>query len=174
MKRTMNNPPEVEASIQCIQNYVPTLKSSEVIGYSYKDMGIDFKSGIIDISIWDELMKLKYDDEKVTGASTRGCYIDDEDYALVFTGASGEDNNWAYMKREGVKRAPLAFVTRLVLYYERMKLMKAEAESENEVVEIETKSEQIDGIELLRRVNDKAAKIIKSGNIEKIIKFLED
>ena len=33
--------------------------------------------------------------------------------------------------------------------------------------------QNVDGVELLRRVNEKAAMLIKSGNVEKIMKFLE-
>jgi hypothetical protein len=168
----MNNPPEIEASIQEIQAIIPTLKSSEVIGFAYKDMGLDFKNGLIDISIWDDLMKLKFDDKISDLASTRGCYIDDEDYAIVFTGTSSEDNNFAYMKRPSVKRASLAFVTRLVLYYERRKLKDRKNLKRSDRAEV--KIECLNGVELYRQVNEKAAELILAGKLDRILDFLED
>ena len=126
MNRTMNNPIEIEASIVDINSSLPALKKSEVIAYSYKEMANDFKNGKIDISIWEELLKQDFGDKENENdfkrSDTRSCPIDDEDYDVVVTGKSGIENTWAYLKRDGVKRAPLAFVTRLVLYYVRMKL----------------------------------------------------
>lgn len=186
MKRTMNNSPEIEACIQAVRNYIPTLKSSEVIPYAYKDMAIDFLNGTIDVSVWDRLMKFKYND-KLEGSSTRGCYIDDEDYAVVFTGessgSSGKENDWAYMKRQAVKRAPLAFVTRLVLYYERNKLelegrKEREALKEAVIENVKDKTtdteEQMNYMELLKGACDKAAELIREGDIEKVKRFIED
>lgn len=178
MKRTMNNSVEIEASIQDINALVPTLKSSEVIAFSYNDMAKDFLDGEIDLSIWNELMKLDFADKKknIEYKSTRAFYADDQDFAIVFTGESGSENTWAYMRREGVRRAPLSFVTRLVLYFERRKLHQLVAESKLQLAEVQAKAEvkNIDGVELLRRINDKAAKLIISGNIKKIFEFLED
>ena len=170
MKRTMNNSVEIEASIQDINTLVPTLKSSEIIAFSYNDMAKDFLNGEIDISIWSQLLKLDFGDKKrnIEYKSTRAFYADDLDFSIVISGDSGSDNTWAYMKREGVRRAPLSFVTKLVLYYER----KKRDESKLGLAELQAKS--IEGVELLKQVNDKAANLILVGDLVKILEFLED
>ena len=58
-------------------------------------------------------------------------------------------------------------MTRLCILAARTRL--ANLEKKEQVVEVQN----VDGVELLRRVNEKAAMLIKSGNVEKIMKFLE-
>ena len=58
-------------------------------------------------------------------------------------------------------------MTRLCILAARARL--ANLEKKEQVVEVQN----VDGVELLRRVNEKAAMLIKSGNVEKIMKFLE-
>lgn len=59
-------------------------------------------------------------------------------------------------------------MTRLCILAVRTRLVPAEKEAK--VVEVQN----IDGVELLRKVNEKAAKLIQSGNTEKIMRFLEE
>lgn len=131
MRRTINNSIEIEAGISEISSAVPALKPSEIIAYAYQDMANDFKSGEIDNSIWEALLKYRPEDQKYANqsgfSSTKNIYIDDDAYDTVIVG-NKPNNIWAYMKRDGVKRAPLAFVTKLVLNYARMKLSKPEIE----------------------------------------------
>lgn len=141
MNRTMRNSIEIVASNNAINEMVPALKDTEIISFSYRKMAQDFKNGVINGSIWDELLKLDFGDKKkeLSFPETRGCSIDDDDYDTVVTGKD-KNNTWAYMKRGGVNRAPLAYVTKLVLYYIRKKLHDEQLLAENkEAVEVGTK-----------------------------------
>jgi hypothetical protein len=127
MKKNIRQNIQIAESISFINKKLPALKNTEVVKYSYHLMADDFRKGIIDISIWDQLVRLdfgdKNTDETIEFAESRGCTIEDEDFDCVVVGKNDPDNTWAYLKREGVSRAPLSHVTKLVLYYVRKKLV---------------------------------------------------
>ncbi len=126
MKKNIRQNIQIAASTEDINKKVPALKETEIPKYAFHVMADDFRKGIIDGNIWDELVKRDYDDEKreIDFPESRGCTIEDDDFDCVVEGKNDPDNNWAYMKRDGVSRAPLAHVTKLVLYYVRGKLIE--------------------------------------------------
>ena len=169
MKRTITNTPEINDSIKAIQASLPALKESEIIPYCYQDMAADFMQGKINIGIWDLLIRQKFTglgDEK--RSPTRGCVIDDHNYMVVVTGFEPKNNDYAYFHRPGTKKAPLAFVTKLVLYYQRMKLNGTLKDSQTEPSVLAD-----DSIELVLNAAHKAAELIKSGNVDKVYDFIK-
>lgn len=147
---------------------VPGLKETEVIGYAYKMMAQDISNNVVEVSVWDDMLKLDFGDKekKLEFSETRGCYVADADFEIVIN--KNKKYPAAYLNRENVNRAPLAYVTKLVLYYVRLKLQK----EKNAAQKIEIQN--LDGVELLSRVTDRAANLILNGNIGKILDFLKE
>lgn len=201
MKRTINNQPEIEASIQAISAAVPAIKPSEVIAYSYKEMSNDLRNGVIDDTIWDSLRMLRFDDAETEGASTRGCRIDDIDYDIVVTSYAGDP---------GTGKVSLMNMTKLVLFYERKKMEKKKDtdhlmafikmlcslkdipsedsdscsdetgdKSVNETGVTTATESAVDAgvqstLELMQQITDRGAKLILEKRFDKIQEFLAD
>lgn len=91
---------------------------------------------------------------------TRTFLVEDEVYLKVFK---------SVVEQLNMKKPQVSFLTRLCIYAARLRL-----ESKNfNKKKIEVTIEKVDGVELLRRVNEKAAKLIQAGEVEVINKFLE-
>lgn len=78
-------------------------------------MAKDLKEHVIDDFVWNELAKVDFKDSKQEFSETRGISIGEESWEVVMN---------SYLAREEVRRAPLAYVTKLVLIYVRQKLQK--------------------------------------------------
>lgn len=121
-KKTIRNTLQIEVCIKAISKRLPGIKESEVPNYCYHVMAQDFREGIITSRIWDEIPKYQFADEEIDFPETRAILTEEADFETVVVGKNDESNNWAYLKRDGVSRAPYAHVTKLVLMYVRQKL----------------------------------------------------
>ncbi len=168
MNKTIRNSFEIAASIRAVNEMLPGLKETEVVPYAYRMMAEDIVKGEVNASVWDDMLKISFDDNMIEYPETRGISIDDSDFKIVIE--KNPDYPAAYLNREGVTRVPLAYVTRLVLYYVRLKLTKENSEkTENDIA---TNVTNIDAVDLLRAVNEKAAELIISGDLKKVLEFL--
>ncbi len=139
-----------------IENDMRVEKSpSEALFYAYKDAAED-------IPDWNTIKKLKFnDDSEVDDQSCGGTMsftVDEKDFNIVVE---------SLKKQLGIEKVRISYMTRLCILAARKRLVPAEREEK--VVKVQN----IDGVELLRRVNETAASLIQSGNIEKIVDFLE-
>ena len=128
---------------------------SEALYYAYKDAAED-------IPDWNTIKKLKFnDDSEVDDQSCGGTMsftVDEKDFNIVVE---------SLKQQLGIEKVRISYMTRLCILAARKRLVPAEREEK--VVKVQN----IDGVELLRRVNETAASLIQSGNIEKIMEFLE-
>lgn len=140
-----------------IENDMRVEKSpSEALFFAYKDAAED-------IPDWNTIKKLKFndDDSEVDDQSCGGTMsftVDEKDFNIVVE---------SLKKQLGIEKVRISYMTRLCILAARKRLVPAEREEK--VVKVQN----IDGVELLRRVNETAASLIQSGNIEKIMEFLE-
>lgn len=139
-----------------IENDMRVEKSpSEALFYAYKDAAED-------IPDWNTIKKLKFsDDSEVDDQSCGGTMsftVDEKDFNIVVE---------SLKQQLGIEKVRISYMTRLCILAARKRLVPAEREEK--VVKVQN----IDGVELLRRVNETAARLIQSGNIEKIVDFLE-
>ena len=131
---------------------------SEALFFAYKDAAED-------IPDWNTIKKLKFndddDDSEVDDQSCGGTMsftVDEKDFNIVVE---------SLKQQLGIEKVRISYMTRLCILAARKRLVPAEREEK--VVKVQN----IDGVELLRRVNETAARLIQSGNIEKIVEFLE-
>lgn len=139
-----------------IENDMRVEKSpSEALFYAYKDAAEN-------IPDWNTIKKLKFnDDSEVDDQSCGGTMsftVDEKDFNIVVE---------SLKQQLGIEKVRISYMTRLCILAARKRLVPAEREEK--VVKVQN----IDGVELLRRVNETAASLIQSGNIEKIVEFLE-
>lgn len=130
---------------------------SEALFYAYKDAAEN-------IPDWNAIKKLKFEDdgdidEQAYYGGTMSFTVDEKDFEVVVESLKSQLN---------IEKVRISYMTRLCILAARSRLTEV-AEKES-VVEVKN----VDGVELLRRVNEKAATLIKNGNTEKIMKFLED
>lgn len=141
-----------------IENDMRVEKSpSEALLYAYKDAAED-------IPDWNTIKKLKFNDDDDSEVDDQSCggtmsfTVDEKDFNIVVE---------SLKKQLGIEKVRISYMTRLCILAARKRLVPAEREEK--VVKVQN----IDGVELLRRVNETAASLIQSGNIEKIMEFLE-
>ena len=141
---------------EIIKNDMRVEKSpSEALFYAYKDAAED-------IPDWNSIKNLRFNnDSEVDDQSCGGTMsftVDEKDFNIVVE---------SLKKQLGIEKVRISYMTRLCILAARKRLVPAEREEK--VVKVQN----IDGVELLRRVNETAARLIQSGNIEKIVEFLE-
>lgn len=130
---------------------------SEALFYAYKDAAED-------IPDWNTIKKLKFNDDDDSEVDDQSCggtmsfTVDEKDFNIVVE---------SLKQQLGIEKVRISYMTRLCILAARKRLVPAEREEK--VVKVQN----IDGVELLRRVNETAASLIQSGNIEKIMEFLE-
>ena len=128
---------------------------SEALFYAYKDAAEN-------IPDWNAIKKLKFSDDSEVDDQTYGGTIsftvDENDYEIVVG---------SLKQQLHIEKVRISYMTRLCIRAARTRLVPVEKEAK--VVEVQN----IDGVELLRRVNEKAARLIQSGNTEKIMELLE-
>ena len=141
-----------------IENDMRVEKSpSEALFYAYKDAAED-------IPDWNTIKKLKFNDDDDSEGDDQSCggtmsfTVDEKDFNIVVE---------SLKQQLGIEKVRISYMTRLCILAARKRLVPAEREEK--VVKVQN----IDGVELLRRVNETAASLIQSGNIEKIMEFLE-
>lgn len=141
-----------------IENDMRVEKSpSEALFYAYKDAAED-------IPDWNTIKKLKFNDDDDSEVDDQSCggtmsfTVDENDFNIVVE---------SLKQQLGIEKVRISYMTRLCILAARKRLVPAEREEK--VVKVQN----IDGVELLRRVNETAASLIQSGNIEKIMEFLE-
>lgn len=141
-----------------IENDMRVEKSpSEALFYAYKDAAED-------IPDWNTIKKLKFNDDDDSEVDDQSCggtmsfTVDEKDFNIVVE---------SLKQQLGIEKVRISYMTRLCILAARKRLVPAEREEK--VVKVQN----IDGVELLRRVNETAARLIQSGNIEKIMEFLE-
>ena len=121
-KKTIRNTLQIEVCIKAIGKKLPGIKESEIPGYCYHVMAQDFRDNVINGRIWDEIPKIHFEDEVIPFPETRAVQIEEDDFDTIIVGKNDESNNYAYLKRDGVSRAPFAHTTKMVLTYVRKKL----------------------------------------------------
>ena len=139
-----------------IENDMRVEKSpSEALFYAYKDAAEN-------IPDWNTIKKLKFNDysevDDQSCGGTMSFTVDEKDFNIVVE---------SLKQQLGIEKVRISYMTRLCILAARKRLVPAEREEK--VVKVQN----IDGVELLRRVNETAASLIQSGNIEKIMEFLE-
>ena len=141
---------------EIIKNDMRVEKSpSEALYYAYKDAAED-------IPDWNSIKNLRFNNDSEVNyqpsGGTMSFTVDEKDFNIVV----------ASLKQQlGIEKVRISYMTRLCILAARKRLVPAEREEK--VVKVQN----IDGVELLRRVNETAASLIQSGNIEKIMEFLE-
>lgn len=127
---------------------------SEALFYAYKDAAEN-------IPDWNAIKKLKFNDDSEVDDQTYGgtmsFMVDENDFEIVVESLKQQLN---------IEKVRISYMTRLCILAARTRLTPAENDAKVEI-------QNIDGVELLRRVNEKAARLIQSGNTEKIMQFLE-
>lgn len=139
-----------------IENDMRVEKSpSEALFYAYKDAAEN-------IPDWNAIKKLKFNDDSEVDdqayGGTMSFTVDENDFEIVVG---------SLKQQLHIEKVRISYMTRLCILAARTRLVPVEKKAK--VVEIQN----IDGVELLRRVNEKAARLIQSGNAEKIMEFLE-
>ncbi len=128
-RKTIRNSNEIVASINYIAQKIPGLREPEIVGYAFDVMAKDIEAHVIDDFVWNDLSKIDFKDSKIEFSDTRGVSIEDDAWQVIMD---------SYMAREEVQRAPLAYVTKLVLAYVRQKLqMENELEDSEQVLKSE-------------------------------------
>lgn len=130
---------------------------SEALFYAYKDAAEN-------IPDWNTIKKLKFNDDNEVDeqayGGTMSFTVDENDFEIVVESLKQQLN---------IEKVRISYMTRLCILAARTRLGSVE-EKEDHIVEVQN----VDGVDLLYRVNEKAANMIKSGNIEKIMRFLEE
>lgn len=165
LNKTMRQNIEVAVGAAEILELNPRLsKESEVFNYAYHQAASDIRERNNSVD-WDEIAMLDFKDRKVNMEfpETRTISIEESDFRTVCE---------HFQKQSGVSRVQFAYLTRLVLLYTRKKLRDIKGVTEIEGTK-QIEVENIDGVELLKRVNDKAAALIKAGEAKKLLDFLE-
>lgn len=165
LNKTMRQNIEVAVGTAEILELNPRLvKESEVFNYAYHQAASDIqkKNNLVD---WDAIAMIDFKDRRVNMefSKTRTVSIDEADFRTVCE---------HFQKQSGVNRIQFAYLTRLVLLYTRKKLRDIKGIAEIEKTK-QIEVENIDGVELLKRVNDKATALIKAGETRKLFNFLE-
>ena len=128
---------------------------SEALFYAYKDAAEN-------IPDWNAIKRLKFNDDSEVDdqayGGTMSFTVDENDFEIVVG---------SLKQQLHIEKVRISYMTRLCILAARTRLVPAEKKAK--VVEIQN----IDGVKLLRRVNEKAAQLIQSGNTEKIMEFLE-
>lgn len=128
-RKTIRNSNEIVASINYIAKMVPGLREPEIVRYAFDVMAKDIKAQVIDDFVWNDLSKIDFKDSQIEFSDTRGVSIEDDAWQVIMD---------SYMAREEVQRAPLAYVTKLVLAYVRQKLqLEIKLEDSEQVLESE-------------------------------------
>lgn len=165
LNKTMRQNIEVAVGAAEILELNPRLsKESEVFSYAYHQVASDIQEEK-DLVDWNAVAMIDFKDRKVDMefSETRAVSVDEVDFKIVCE---------HFQKQPGVNRVQFAYLTRLVLLYTRKRLRDIKGVTEIEdtrLVEIE----HIDGVELMKRINDKAAALIQAGETRKIFDFLE-
>ena len=139
-----------------IENDMRVEKSpSEALYYAYKDAAED-------IPDWNSIKNLRFNnDSEVNDQSSGGTMsftVDEKDFNIVVE---------SLKQQLGIEKVRISYMTRLCILAARKRLVPAD--KEEKVVKVQN----IDGVELLRRVNETAARLIHLGDTEKIMNFLE-
>lgn len=105
--------------------------------------------------------------------SDKDTEIDESEYASPKS-FTAEEIDWDYALNEyrtqlNVERVHITSLARLIIKNYRMRLNEETIKPE---VKIKTKS--IDGVELLQKVTNIAAELIKTGNVDRLISFIEE
>lgn len=130
---------------------------SDVLYYGFHDAaqnGIDFK----------QVPKFRFNDKDID--------IDPGEYASAKS-FSVEEDDWKsvveeFKKQLAVEKVRISYLARLVISNYRMKLTKDTAPEK----EVKVKSKTLDGVVLLQKANNRAAELIRSGNIEEVVAFI--
>lgn len=130
---------------------------SEALYYAFKDAAED-------IPDWAEIAKVKFEEDtdveiEPDYSNTRTFMVDENDFEVVVDSFKSQLN---------IQKVRISYMTRLCILAARVRMGKEIAE-EKKAVSVEN----VDGVELLRKVNDKAAELIKKGDLSKIYEFLE-
>jgi hypothetical protein len=149
-------------AIQKIMDGDPRIeKPSEALYYAYKDAAEK-------IPDWPAIKKLKFDnedndievDEQAYGG-TMSFTVDENDFETVVN---------SLKQQLRIERVRISYMTRLcILAAARTRLGSVEEKKEH-VVEVQN----IDGVDLLRKVNEKAAQLILADKTDKIMEFLKE
>ncbi len=128
---------------------------SEALFYAYKDAAEN-------IPDWNAIKKLKFNDDGEVDdqayGGTMSFTVDENDFEIVVE---------SLKQQLHIEKVRISYMTRLCILAARTRLVPVEKEAK--VVEVQN----IDGVELLRRINEKAARLIQSGNTEKIMEIME-
>ena len=128
---------------------------SEALYYAFKDAADN-------IPDWNAIKKLSFNDEcdvdDAAYGGTMSFTVDEHDFEIVVESLKQQLN---------IEKVRISYMTRLCILAARMRLDNSR--NEEKVIEIHN----IDGVDLLCKVHEKAAALIKAGNIEKIVEFLE-
>lgn len=128
---------------------------SEALFYAYKDAAEN-------IPDWNAIKKLKFNDDGEVDdqayGGTMSFTVDENDFEIVVE---------SLKQQLHIEKVRISYMTRLCILAARTRLVPVEKEAK--VVEVQN----IDGVELLRRINEKAARLIQSGNTVKIMEIME-
>jgi hypothetical protein len=145
-------------AIQKIMDGDPRIeKPSEVLYYAYKDAAEK-------IPDWPAIKKLKFNDfievDEQAYGRTMSFTVDENDFETLVN---------SLKQQLKIERVRIAFLTRLCILAARVRLGSVEEKKEH-VVEVQN----IDGVDLLRKVNEKAAQLILADKTDKIMEFLKE
>lgn len=132
---------------------------SRTMYYAYKDArenGFDLKQAA-----------------KYNVKSDKDVEVDPAEYSSAKS-FSVEEVDWnfaldACRRQLKVERVRISYLSRLVISNYRKRLHEENPESEPEV---KVKAKTIDGVDLLQRVNNRAAELIKAGNVATVLAFI--
>lgn len=164
-RKTIRNTNEIVASINCIAKMMPGLREPEIVGYAFDVMACDIKSHVINDLVWNDLTKIDFKDSKIDFSETRGVAIEDDAWQVIMD---------SYLAREEVQRAPLAYVTKLVLAYVRQKLqLEIKHEEPEQVLESEIISNEEHKGKRTLETNKSAEKLgdLNAGEVGRLVRL---
>lgn len=154
-------------SIMDCKSYNPLCENhSDVLNTAFCDAnknGINFR----------EVAKFKFDNGRYVDtdpseyASKKSFLVDEDDWDAVISSFKDQLSD----EKTRIQKVRISYLARLVLSNYRMRLINENTPKQDQVKIAE---QTIDGVELLQKVNNYAAELIKAGKIEKVLAFMEE
>ncbi|MCR5337538.1 MAG: hypothetical protein K6E75_03175 [Lachnospiraceae bacterium] len=131
---------------------------SSVMNQGFHDArtnGIDFK----EVTKYNFKSDSEIEVDPSEYASAKSFLVDEEDFTFVVE---------EFKRQLGVERVRISYLARLVIANYRMRLTK---ETGNEKT-VKVKAKTLDGVDLLVKVTNRAAELIKAGDLQKVLEFI--
>ncbi|MCR5339271.1 MAG: hypothetical protein K6E75_12025 [Lachnospiraceae bacterium] len=145
--------------IQDIKNMNPLCENhSTVLNQGFRDArtnGIDFKA----VKKFDFKSDAEIEVDPSEYAAAKSFTVEEEDFSFVVE---------EFKRQFDVDRVRISYLARLVIANYRMRLTKESGKDKTVKVEAKT----LDGVDLIVKVTNRAAELIKEGKLQKVLDFI--